>query len=52
MSRLASCMVRCAALFAAFASAASAGTLRGTVQNGTTGKPAGGVELVLMQLQA
>jgi hypothetical protein len=31
--------------------AAWAGTLRGTVKNGTTGKPAAGVQLILLQLQ-
>ena len=31
--------------------AAQAGTLRGTVKNGTTGAPAAGVEVLLMQLQ-
>ena len=35
-----------------WASAAAAGTLHGTVRNGTTGKPAAGVSLILMQLQA
>jgi hypothetical protein len=30
---------------------AEAGTVRGTVVNGTTGKPAAGVELILIQLQ-
>jgi hypothetical protein len=29
----------------------NAGTLHGTVKNGTTGKPAGGVEVILIQLQ-
>ena len=30
---------------------ASAGTLTGTVQNGTTGKPAAGIDVILIQLQ-
>jgi hypothetical protein len=30
---------------------AQAGVLHGTVKNGTTGKPAGGVEVILLQLQ-
>jgi hypothetical protein len=34
------------------ASAAFAGTVTGTVRNGTTGKPAAGVEMILIQLQA
>jgi hypothetical protein len=42
-----------AALLAAFIAAqvASAGTVRGTVNNATTGKPGAGVEVVLIQLQ-
>ena len=35
----------------AFASAANAGTVTGTVRNGTTGKPAANVEMILIQLQ-
>jgi hypothetical protein len=31
--------------------AANAGTLKGTAKNGTSGKPAGGVEIILIQLQ-
>jgi hypothetical protein len=31
--------------------AAQAGTVRGTVKNGTTGKPAAGIEVILIQLQ-
>jgi hypothetical protein len=48
--RLQSCAV---VLFATLVAAAHsrAGTVHGTVNNGTTGKPAGGVEVVLMQLQ-
>jgi len=34
------------------ASAASAGTLTGTVKNGTTGKPGAGVDVILIQLSA
>jgi len=34
-----------------FASIALAGTVSGTVTNGTTGKPAAGVEVILIQLQ-
>ena len=34
-----------------FSSALHAGTVHGTVKNGTTGKPAAGVEVVLIQLQ-
>src|SRR6202167_5911011 len=33
------------------ASPAIAGTVSGTVRNGTTGKPAAGVEMILIQLQ-
>jgi hypothetical protein len=39
------------ALSCAFASAAFAGTVTGTVTNGTTGKPAAGVDVILIQLQ-
>jgi Carboxypeptidase regulatory-like domain len=38
-------------LFCFLASGSSAGTLTGTVQNGTTGKPAAGVEVILINLQ-
>src|SRR5215831_14981419 len=34
-----------------FAGAAAAGTVHGTINNGTTGKPGSGVEIVLIQLQ-
>ena len=34
-----------------FCHAANAGTLHGTVKNGTSGKPAAGVEVILIQLQ-
>ena len=41
-----------ASLFLCFlASASQAGTVTGTVRNGTTGKPAAGVEMILIQLQ-
>jgi hypothetical protein len=36
---------------AVFSSAVRAGTVHGTVKNGTTGKPAAGVQVVLIQLQ-
>jgi hypothetical protein len=39
-----------ALIFAPFL-AAEAGTVHGTVKNGTTGKPAAGVEVILIQLQ-
>jgi hypothetical protein len=38
-------------LFFFLASAAFAGTVTGTVRNGTTGKPAAGVDMILIQLQ-
>ena len=38
-------------LCAIFSSALRAGTVHGTVKNGTTGKPAAGVQVVLIQLQ-
>jgi hypothetical protein len=38
-------------LLCLLASSASAGTVTGTVRNGTTGKPAVGVEIILIQLQ-
>lgn len=34
-----------------FATSASAGTVSGTVRNGTTGQPASGVQVILIQLQ-
>ncbi len=40
-----------AILLLATVATAQAGTVRGNVENGTTGKPAPGVELVLIQLQ-
>ena len=39
------------ALLAFFVTGAQAGTIRGTVKNGTTGKPAAGIEVILIQLQ-
>jgi hypothetical protein len=48
------CISRCslaATLLLASFAAAQAGTVRGTVKNGTTGKPGAGVELTLIQLQ-
>jgi hypothetical protein len=44
-------LVSLAALFALLAGVAHAGTLHGTVKNGTTGKTAAGVEVILIQLQ-
>ena len=40
-----------AALLFVHVELAAAGTLHGTVKNGTTGKPAAGVQLILLQLQ-
>ena len=40
-----------ASLFFAPLAIAEAGTVHGTVKNGTTGKPAAGVEVILIQLQ-
>jgi len=37
--------------FCLLASASSAGTVTGTIRNGTTGKPAAGIEVILIQLQ-
>jgi len=39
------------AMVSLFVSAASAGTVSGTVRNGTDGKPAAGVQVILIQLQ-
>ena len=39
------------AIFALPFGAAQAGTLRGTVWNGTTGRPASGIDVILIQLQ-
>ena len=43
--------VLAAVLLAGAASVARAGTLNGTAKNGTTGKPAAGIEIILIQLQ-
>ncbi len=40
-----------ASLFLFLAAPAFAGTVTGTVTNGTTGKPAAGVDVILIQLQ-
>lgn len=40
-----------ALILCVFSSALRAGTVHGTVKNGTTGKPAAGVQVVLIQLQ-
>ncbi len=40
-----------ALILCVFSSAVRAGTVHGTVKNGTTGKPAAGVQVVLIQLQ-
>ena len=47
VSRVAILLCLCAVTW----SVAEAGTLHGTVKNGTTGKPAGGVEIILLELQ-
>jgi hypothetical protein len=44
-------LIALAALFLAPFAFAQAGTVRGTVRNGTTGKVASGVEVILIQLQ-
>jgi hypothetical protein len=44
-------LVSSAVFFALLAGVAHAGTLHGTVKNGTTGKTAAGVEVILIQLQ-
>jgi hypothetical protein len=43
--------LRASLLTCVFAAAAFAGTVTGTVTNGTTGKPAAGVDVILIQLQ-
>jgi hypothetical protein len=50
-SLFASRLVSVAAIFVLLAGVARAGTLHGTVKNGTTGKTAAGVEVILIQLQ-
>jgi hypothetical protein len=44
-------LLRVSLLTCALATAAFAGTVTGTVTNGTTGKPAAGVDIILIQLQ-
>ncbi len=44
-------MIPASLLFFYLATPAFAGTVTGTVHNGTTGKPAAGVEMILIQLQ-
>lgn len=44
-------LLRASLLTCLFAAAALAGTVTGTVTNGTTGKPAAGVDVILIQLQ-
>jgi hypothetical protein len=44
-------LVALPALLFLFAAAAAAGTVSGTITNGTTGKPADGVDVILLQLQ-
>lgn len=51
MKRLISAFSGLVLLFCLQTGVAAGGTLRGTVKNGTTGKPAAGVSLILMQLQ-
>jgi hypothetical protein len=49
--KLSQTIVFLAAAILALATSASAGTVTGTVRNGTTGKPAANVEMILIQLQ-
>lgn len=51
MARCVTKWLALASLFVFLASPAFAGTVTGTVTNGTTGKPAAGVEMILIQLQ-
>jgi len=44
-------LISSSVLFCMLTSSAFAGTVTGTVRNGTTGKPAAGVEMILIQLQ-
>ncbi|MDR3721072.1 MAG: hypothetical protein P4L00_05700 [Candidatus Acidoferrales bacterium] len=44
-------LISSSVLFCMLTSSAFAGTVMGTVRNGTTGKPAAGVEMILIQLQ-
>jgi hypothetical protein len=50
-SALGFCCAALALLLVATASSTFAGTVTGTVRNGTTGKPAAGVDMILIQLQ-
>jgi hypothetical protein len=51
MRRITAASAFVTALFCLQPGLARAGTLRGTVKNGTTGKPAAGIQLILLQLQ-
>jgi hypothetical protein len=51
LSQRAPVVALCCLVFLASAGLAAAGTLHGTVTNGTTGKPAAAVQLILLQLQ-
>lgn len=51
VARAAGVLLRASLLTCALAAAAFAGTVTGTVTNGTTGKPAAGVDVILIQLQ-
>jgi hypothetical protein len=51
LSRVFQRALACAALLLAFALAAAAGTVTGVVHNGTDGKLAAGVDVILIQLQ-
>jgi hypothetical protein len=51
VTRVARLALRVSLLTCALAAAAFAGTVTGTVTNGTTGKPAAGVDVILIQLQ-
>jgi hypothetical protein len=51
MKRFCSALATLMAMLALAAVVSSAGTVRGTVNNGTTGKPGAGVEVILIQLQ-
>jgi hypothetical protein len=51
LSRVAKQMSLASLLVCVLASSAFAGTVSGTIRNGTTGKPAAGVDVILIQLQ-
>src|SRR5262249_17026803 len=51
MKRFCCAVAICVVMLAPFATRAAAGTVHGTVTNGTTGKPAAGVQLILIQLK-